>query len=579
MLSLTCLTVFNGAFAQLTMRGGTLSISSNGILSTNTFDVVGGANLVNSGNLHVNDYFRIRNSTSVFTNSGNFYADSAAFVDSATATNSGLFSISRILRIKNGSNDQADVNFSSGALEFSGPNDKSLRSDFFSSLDLDTLRMRTAGANLLTLYSRVTTQVLELYDGKIDYASTQDSLIVNQGGNVHGGNTRSYAEHLYRIPTATGTDLYYPVGNTASANQFRPLELINITYDGVINPEIKVNYQENPSIPSYDSVGLKQVDFTNFWSVNDVQDTIDDFVARPSFRTSDVLDQNEAVVSQSENDGSLLFYNMGSANVSTSGDSIAIESEFTSTDNVLIAVGQATQINLQIRVFLGGALGVTPDTMENYLMANMDSTMRAIFEDGGTSKYPMLPGHPIPNSPSDAVDSIMIYLRTGISAATTVDSVSAWLMPDGSIKDFHSGTNGFVTFANAAPGSYYVVVAHRNHLAVMSSSAVGITTATPLGDHVDFGDIGQVYGAGAGDNGTVAFMWEGNANYDREVNAADLSSVEQAYGANVGNTGNDLGYTNNDVDLTNPAVEIQVSDYNRVIAGNNWIYFSAVPGI
>jgi hypothetical protein len=75
--------------------------------------------------------------------------------------------------------------------------------------------------------------------------------------------------------------------------------------------------------------------------------------------------------------------------------------------------------------------------------------------------------------PASAVDSINIEIRDAASAAlSTVRAFApAWLMSDGNIRMFSDTTKAYVELT-ALTGNYYVVVHHRNHLAVMSAAKV-----------------------------------------------------------------------------------------------------------
>ena len=77
------------------------------------------------------------------------------------------------------------------------------------------------------------------------------------------------------------------------------------------------------------------------------------------------------------------------------------------------------------------------------------------------------------------VDWVFIELRSGTNSATVVDSRPAFVQRDGDIVD----TDGIspVLFKSATPGSYFIVVKHRNHLGVMSGTPVIMTsTATVI---------------------------------------------------------------------------------------------------
>ena len=77
------------------------------------------------------------------------------------------------------------------------------------------------------------------------------------------------------------------------------------------------------------------------------------------------------------------------------------------------------------------------------------------------------------NLPADIVDWVLLELRTGTAANTTVGKRAALLKSDGSIVDLDGISQ--VKFKGIVPGNYYVVVRHRNHLAIMTASAIPLT--------------------------------------------------------------------------------------------------------
>jgi hypothetical protein len=98
-----------------------------------------------------------------------------------------------------------------------------------------------------------------------------------------------------------------------------------------------------------------------------------------------------------------------------------------------------------------------------------------------------------------------------------------------------------VSFANVAAGNYYVVVRHRNHLAVMSASAVALSEMSSLYDFT----TSQSQGHGTNPMklvGTKYTMYAGDGNQSGIVTAADANA---AYG--VINT---TGYSTNDINLS-----------------------------
>ncbi len=85
-----------------------------------------------------------------------------------------------------------------------------------------------------------------------------------------------------------------------------------------------------------------------------------------------------------------------------------------------------------------------------------------------------------------------------------------------------SGT-GFLAFPNAASGSYSLVIRHRNHLELWSSSAVALVKGTTSFTRYDFSfAAGQAYGSGAmKQEGSVFVAWGGDVNQDGVVDYID----------------------------------------------------------
>jgi hypothetical protein len=86
--------------------------------------------------------------------------------------------------------------------------------------------------------------------------------------------------------------------------------------------------------------------------------------------------------------------------------------------------------------------------------------------------------------PVEAVDSVCVEVRDSATAskATMRTYASAWLLTDGSLKTFADTTKGFVEFNGLTPGNYYIVMRHRNHLAIMSKVPVALSATSPLYD-------------------------------------------------------------------------------------------------
>lgn len=124
--------------------------------------------------------------------------------------------------------------------------------------------------------------------------------------------------------------------------------------------------------------------------------------------------------------------------------------------------------------------------------------------------------------PAGVVDWILLELRSGTSAATKVAERAAFIKNDGSIVDLDGLSP--VKFYVAA-GDYYLVVRHRNHLAIMSGNPLPINKATNLYDFT------TAQSKAFGENPmkelslNVFGMYSGNANADGIIDESDRNQL------------------------------------------------------
>jgi hypothetical protein len=112
------------------------------------------------------------------------------------------------------------------------------------------------------------------------------------------------------------------------------------------------------------------------------------------------------------------------------------------------------------------------------------------------------------------VDWIWVELRDATTNTTIIDSQSALLQRDGDVVGV-DGTSSLVF--NQDAGNYYIVLKHRNHLGIMSNTAISLNGGTTVVDFTDannqitFGTNAQTtFGIPSG----VVAMWAGNVNGD-----------------------------------------------------------------
>jgi hypothetical protein len=144
--------------------------------------------------------------------------------------------------------------------------------------------------------------------------------------------------------------------------------------------------------------------------------------------------------------------------------------------------------------------------------------------------------------PSGVVDWVLIQLRSTYNG-TTVATRAAFLKSNGDIVDL-DGTSP-VDFIGISPGDYYIVVKHRNHLAVMSASAVTLPNISVY-DFTDSQSKAYVYNS----DGMVSLggtpekfgMFAGDANKTGAITVGDLTSAIPQLGTN--------GYNDNDMNMS-----------------------------
>jgi hypothetical protein len=182
-------------------------------------------------------------------------------------------------------------------------------------------------------------------------------------------------------------------------------------------------------------------------------------------------------------------------------------------------------LTASIKVFLEGPFSGT--------------TMSKTLNTGGflASEFP---GTPIP---SQAVDVINIEIRDAASAASSTirEFAAAWLLGDGSIRNFSDTTMSYVEFNPAPAGLYYIVVVHRNHLAVMSSSSQFLDASTSPAVYNFTTSLSQAFGADPMKAvGSFFAMFGGDGNGDGGVDAIDKNTVWRPANGTSGYLGGDF---------------------------------------
>ncbi|MEM6718975.1 MAG: hypothetical protein AAF611_06665 [Bacteroidota bacterium] len=182
---------------------------------------------------------------------------------------------------------------------------------------------------------------------------------------------------------------------------------------------------------------------------------------------------------------------------------------------------------VDVDVFLQGAL-INPNTGEETLMRD---DLRANGGSYGTTS-PYGDGAMISENVglnitgnNATVDWIWVELRDADSPTTIIAGQSGILQRDGDIVDTSDDANP-LTFENVPAGDYFIVVKHRNHLGIMSASAISLKQVSST---IDFTDATNeiTYGSNAqtafGMPTDVIAMWAGNVNGDTVVQYSGVS--------------------------------------------------------
>ncbi len=189
---------------------------------------------------------------------------------------------------------------------------------------------------------------------------------------------------------------------------------------------------------------------------------------------------------------------------------------------------------------------------EDFVYFNQMSSGKVVYLDNlqitevGTSSS----SETVENIPANVVDWVLVELRTGTAAGTVAAKRAAFIKNDGSIVDV-DGTSK-VNFSNVNSGNYYIVIKHRNHLAVMSANPVALSSSSSLYDFTT--GENKAYGttpmADLG-NGTFG-MYAGDGDHNGTINVLDYGTV--------GNSIFETGYKDGDLDMNNV---VNVLDYGK----------------
>lgn len=161
--------------------------------------------------------------------------------------------------------------------------------------------------------------------------------------------------------------------------------------------------------------------------------------------------------------------------------------------------------------------------------------------------------------PSGVVDWVLVELRKGTASSSTVQKRACFILSNGKIVDLDGISP--VSFYDASDNSYYIVIRHRNHLAVMSANSLSLSSSlsgnylTGIDSVYNFSTAQtQAFGTNAMSSltGGVFGLIAGDGNANGGVNIADRNLVWRVQNGTI-------GYLSGDFDLNSG---VNIADRN-----------------
>ena len=139
------------------------------------------------------------------------------------------------------------------------------------------------------------------------------------------------------------------------------------------------------------------------------------------------------------------------------------------TDDMIVE-NCLSNINIPVKVILEGAYDETSGEMRTHLQS---ANLLPVTQPYNTEPWFYEGTESVDVMPDNVVDWVLIELRSEADNEMIVGTKAALLLKDGTVQDI-SGTNGVLFYNMDVNLNYYIVVRHRNHLAVMSATAISV---------------------------------------------------------------------------------------------------------
>ena len=190
--------------------------------------------------------------------------------------------------------------------------------------------------------------------------------------------------------------------------------------------------------------------------------------------------------------------------------------------------GSSNNINVKSKIFLQGPFSTNSmltTLTQSSLLPNSQPYNSPPWNYNGNESFSSGPS-------ATMVDWVLVELRSASNPVQIIARRAAVLKNNGLLLE----TNGVegITFNNVDPGSYYIVIYHRNHLAIMSAAPVPLSSNSVLYDFTTA--MNKAYGQNpmvqlaAGKYG----MYATDGNADGVVNNVDRDDVWLIQNGNMG---------------------------------------------
>lgn len=181
-----------------------------------------------------------------------------------------------------------------------------------------------------------------------------------------------------------------------------------------------------------------------------------------------------------------------------------------------------TGVNADLKVFLKGPYG-TP-AFARYMKTDINAFL-PLNQPYAAAPWNHAGNEAVGSMPLSVVDWVLVEVRTGVSASSAYERKAAFVHNNGLV----TAPSGASLHFQAPPSgnSVYFVIYHRNHLGLMTGTAVSENNSGKYAaDLTKYGVFGGIP-AGVVVNSGVLAMAPGDADGSNDVNAIDRNSIWQ----------------------------------------------------